>query len=388
MKRKLFIFIGGSDEQNGDYSAVHDLARRGGASNWSSLKDAKPGDAVLIYIRRPHSALVTKAEVLAKPVRGTKGDYAYRAKIGHFELLPNRVSIRDLKHAFPRWAWLRMPRKNCAVPTQYADQLWKLVHEKSSDVQILMTGGQGKKLLEGLATTGRGTIWFVPKLTTIGDVVLFYAEAPLSAIVAVGKALSRPRATNLKWYEAKVGSVRMLDAPITLAELRIMFPDWLWLRSVNMFAYVTPERSKALLERCNLESSMFTKELARSAGGGFGDPETNSLVEQAAVRKVTQILKRRGFKVSSRERERIGYDLEAKKGKTELHVEVKGVSGDGLQFLITQAEVAKAKSDLLFRLMVVTEARTSSARVQEFSGQDFKRVFALTPVSYFAERKR
>ena len=155
-----------------------------------------------------------------------------------------------------------------------------------------------------------------------------------------------------------------------------------------MFAYVTPERGKALLERCTLKSSMFVKELARSAGGGFGDSETNSLVEQAAVRKVTQILKRRGFKVSSRERERIGYDLDATKGKTELHVEVKGVSGDRLQFLITQAEVAKAKSDRFFRLMVVTEARTRSARVQEFSGRDFKRDFALAPVSYFAERKR
>jgi hypothetical protein len=38
MKKRLFIFIGGSDEQNGDYSEVHRLARRGGTANWSSLR--------------------------------------------------------------------------------------------------------------------------------------------------------------------------------------------------------------------------------------------------------------------------------------------------------------------------------------------------------------
>jgi hypothetical protein len=55
-----------------------------------------------------------------------------------------------------------------------------------------------------------------------------------------------------------------------------------------------------------------------------------------------------------------------------------------MQFLITQAEVAKAASDSQFRLMAVTNARTRRARVWEFDGHDFKRRFALMPVSYFA----
>jgi hypothetical protein len=58
-----------------------------------------------------------------------------------------------------------------------------------------------------------------------------------------------------------------------------------------------------------------------------------------------------------------------------------------MQFLITQAEVAKAASDSQFRLMVVTNARTRRARVWEFDGRDFKRRFALMPVSYFARLK-
>ena len=58
-----------------------------------------------------------------------------------------------------------------------------------------------------------------------------------------------------------------------------------------------------------------------------------------------------------------------------------------MQFLITQAEVAKAASDSQFQLMVVTNARTRRARVWEFDGRDFKRRFALMPVSYFARPK-
>jgi hypothetical protein len=58
-----------------------------------------------------------------------------------------------------------------------------------------------------------------------------------------------------------------------------------------------------------------------------------------------------------------------------------------MQFLITQAEVAKAASNSQFQLMVVTNARTRRARVWEFDGRDVKRRFALMPVSYFARPK-
>jgi hypothetical protein len=265
LNRRLLIFIGGSDEQNGDYSRVNRMARRGGTANWSSLRDAQPGDRVLIYIQRPHSALIAEAKVLAE-AKKTEPEhrYPYRARIGRFKLLSNPLDIDALKNAFPRWAWLRYPRSKAIVPPRYADRLWNLVHEKTSVVQI------------------------------------------------------------------------PVDCAIQLV------------------------------------------------GGGFGDAKTNKLIEKAAIRNVTQLLKRRGFRVRSRENERVGYDLDATKGRTDLHVEVKGVAGQGMQFLITQAEVAKAASDRAFRLMVVTEARTRSARVQEFQGQDLKRRFALTPVAYFA----
>ncbi len=105
------------------------------------------------------------------------------------------------------------------------------------------------------------------------------------------------------------------------------------------------------------------------------------------MKKAIQHLTQRGFKIRSREKDGVGYDLDATKGRIELHVEVKGVSGDVLRFPITQKEVATAKSDPFCRLMVVTSARTRHARVHEFHGRDVKRCFALEPLSYLAAKK-
>jgi hypothetical protein len=85
------------------------------------------------------------------------------------------------------------------------------------------------------------------------------------------------------------------------------------------------------------------KILAR--GGGFGDSATNRLVERAAIKEVTRHLRREKFRVKSREKDGIGYDLDAFRAGEELHVEVKGVSGTKLQFPITRGEVRRAERD-------------------------------------------
>jgi hypothetical protein len=73
MKGPLYIFIGGSDEQNGDYTAVHRLAQTGGTARWSSLKDARPGDRALICV---HLAMAStgRSMVRSAPKLTAKGD--------------------------------------------------------------------------------------------------------------------------------------------------------------------------------------------------------------------------------------------------------------------------------------------------------------------------
>jgi hypothetical protein len=342
----------------------------------------------LIHIQRPHSALIAKADVLANAVKGKPGDYAYRAKLGHFELLPNRVGLDTLRKQFPHWAWLRQPRGKAIVPAQYVDKLWKLVNQKQSTVQILIANsGYGLELLEEMARGASSKFWSAPKLTAAGDTVFFYVEAPVSAIVAVGKALTSARATDTKWYEAKIGKLRLLDSPITLSELRAMFPDWAWLRNANMFAYLNQVRAKALLKRRDVKSQNPIGMQTAVFGAGFGDAKTNALVERAAVRRVTKYLKQRGFEVISREKDAIGYDLDAKKGRVVWRVEVKRVSGEKLQFPITRNEVARAESDSSFRLFVVTAARKRHSRVHTYRGRDIASRFVLQPISYMAAEK-
>jgi hypothetical protein len=259
MKSQLFIFIGGVE--NRDYDAIPKLAKRGGTARWSSTKSCKPGDRALIYVVKPCGRLLAKAKVLGTPEKCKAGSYKYRTMIGDFKLLPNQLTIQELKREFPRWGWLRYPRGKAVVPEQYADRLWKLVHQK-------------------------------------------------------------PKAAQ---------------SPVLPAQ-----------------------------------------------GAGFGDAQTNRLVERAAVRKVMHRLRQQGYRVVSREKDRCGYDLEATKGRQELHVEVKGISGQGLQFPITKQEVQVSSADPAFRLVAVTQARTRKAQLWQFTSRQFKKAFRLTPICYMA----
>jgi len=263
MGKNLLIFIGGVD--NNDYKLIHKMAEDGYTSRWSSTKTAKVGDRVLIYIAKPHSALIAKAEVLSPAKKGKDGDWQYVAKIGNVELLPNQLTIKQLKTIFPKWGQLKMFRSKCHVPAEYAKQLWDMVHEKPEDG--------------------------------------------------------------------------------------------------------TPDLEKG------------------SGGAGFGDYKTNKLVEEAAIKKATNFLKQNGYTVVSREKDKIGYDLEARKGSKEIHVEVKGSSGKGNRFLITRQETEMAKNNPLFQIWIVTDALSRKPEIIRFTGARFLEKFELKPISYMAVKQ-
>lgn len=153
-------------------------------------------------------------------------------------------------------------------------------------------------------------------------------------------------------------------------------------RSKATVPEVYADRLWKLVHEKPVEASvMITDE---TGGAGFGDLKTNKLVEQAAVRKVKGLVKRKGYSIVSKERDKKGYDLEAKKGRSVLHIEVKGVSGTKLCFPTTKQEVERAGKDPAFRLMVVTEARTKRAKLHDFKGVKLKQLFQLTPLSFMA----
>ena len=122
-------------------------------------------------------------------------------------------------------------------------------------------------------------------------------------------------------------------------------------------------------------------------GGGFGDPETNRRVEQAAISLVKKYYQEKDWTVQSFEQQKIGYDLLCKNGLQEEHVEVKGIQGDVESFIITSAEVKQSHIDTQFVLCVVTLALSNQPQLHRHTAKDFDQKFILEPISYRAAIK-
>ena len=119
-------------------------------------------------------------------------------------------------------------------------------------------------------------------------------------------------------------------------------------------------------------------------GAGFGNPETNSKVERAAIAVVIDWYESESWTVESVEAKKCGYDMLCRKDSEENHVEVKGVQGKLVAFIITAAEVRQAQNDSDFVLCVVTSALTDDPKLNLYDGETFISDFELSPLSYRA----
>lgn len=175
-------------------------------------------------------------------------------------------------------------------------------------------------------------------------------------------------------------------------------PNWGWPKQPRRVNYLRdPFMVKKLFKLANRKregrdvdnpDEKAAAEIRNSAGAGFGDFKQNLKVELAACKAFKDYYKRKGYLVTSREKENIGYDFDVSKNGETLHVEVKGISGSGFKFPITANEVACAKSDSKFHLAVVSEATTPRRKVHVFTRNEFQNGFGLKPLAYFAEIKR
>ncbi len=123
-------------------------------------------------------------------------------------------------------------------------------------------------------------------------------------------------------------------------------------------------------------------------GAGFGTPENNKLVEQAAIAAVTKWYKDQGWQVRSVEADKCGYDLDARRNGAEEHVEVKGVQGDEPAFIITAGEVRNLMLDRKHVTAVVTSALSMVPLLTRFSRDEFLSNFRLEPLAYRATSRK
>jgi hypothetical protein len=122
------------------------------------------------------------------------------------------------------------------------------------------------------------------------------------------------------------------------------------------------------------------------AGAGFGSPVENRKVEQAAV-KTLRAAYSKGWQLTNRQKDNVGYDFEARRGSHERHIELKGARGPMPSFPITEHEVVSARADSLWRLAVVTDALSVRPRLSEWTAAAFLSEFALRPLSHMARRR-
>lgn len=252
--------------------------------------------------------------------------------------------------------------------------------------------------LTDLAEEGGTDAWASLKEARAGDRVLFYTVQERRAFMASGwiHRSAKPTGDPDDYaYRSVIGSIRLLTQPVPRSVIRQEFPSWGWpryTRNITTVPAKIADRLWAFVHQTGgIEAPPAPQSKSKPAsskrGGGFGNSENNALVEAAAVAAAKRHLRKQGYKVHSREREKIGYDLDATKGTKQLHVEVKGISGQECCFIITQNEVATARIDPFFRLLVVTCARSPRPVISEFQGSELDSRFGLTPISFFATKR-
>lgn len=114
--------------------------------------------------------------------------------------------------------------------------------------------------------------------------------------------------------------------------------------------------------------------------GGFGSPEHRKAVEEAAVEATKLKLETLGYGCVSREKDNVGFDLEAthKNSKDVLHVEVKGTAASLPRFFMTANEHGYREASE-WRLAMVTAA-LGKPRVEIYTRREMEQVFDLTPM--------
>ncbi|MFJ8197337.1 protein NO VEIN domain-containing protein [Streptomyces sp. NPDC096152] len=189
--------------------------------------------------------------------------------------------------------------------------------------------------------------------------------------------LDEQRATRLK--RTVPLNADILPTPVSAHEIRAI-PE---LAGMELFRaqqmsnpiYVSPEEMAALETRLGpwpeypgdapLEITL------GGTGAAFGDPLTNAVVEGVAMNAVLAHYEERGWSVSDVSDRKCGWDVTCTApGRGELHLEVKGISGTTLRFLLTANEYRTAAADSAWRLVAVTDALGTRPAITELTAAE------------------
>lgn len=125
--------------------------------------------------------------------------------------------------------------------------------------------------------------------------------------------------------------------------------------------YADTEQSGPLVKR--VDAFIGGARTPRILGGKRGnkqDQERKARIERAAIRACSDHFEKLGYEVASVEKDNLGWDLQARSGRSILRIEVKGLSSDAFSIELTPNEYqAFLRQDDNYRLVVVLNALSS-----------------------------
>src|ERR1700723_1362452 len=107
---------------------------------------------------------------------------------------------------------------------------------------VLITLGDSDEIIDRLAKSKKPRWWAVGKETKAGDTLLIYFPNPHSSIVASAIALENAKPGDYWPYRAHIGKIKLLTTPISLFEMRKMFPRWKWLNYPRQKQYLDKQK--------------------------------------------------------------------------------------------------------------------------------------------------
>ncbi len=236
-----------------------------------------------------------------------------------------------------------------------------------------------------------GTTEWVPTLKNAGrgDTVLAY-QTNRNELVGLAKVIAlRPRGRYLDLILKPVKKIGVKVRPLKESDRKIAAIPALQPGPIGTLYPIAPTDAKRLLRAAGvylrIERTRAKRQLREvSRGAGFGESESNRVVERAAMTHVARTFRRSGWTVNDVSSEKHGYDLLCKRDRSQLHVEVKGVAGARRQFPITAREKRLWATDTAFVLALVTRAKTKRPSLDLFRGLTALRQFHFEPISYIA----
>ena len=239
----------------------------------------------------------------------------------------------------------------------------------------------------------------LPNGMTKGDTVFMWENDPRCTVVALGELVVPNAGPSGKYRTFKVRYLTNQFPGPNIRELRrvrgISKAYFLKAGPSQTIYPLTRSQGRQLQSlaeekhAADISDTAMTKPREEAAinrflGAGFGSVEENRRVERAAIRTAVKYLRAQGWSIESKERDRVGYDLDCIRMNRKMHVEVKGIRGDAPKFILTAGEHTRVRDDGTFALCIVTRALAPNATVELVRANKLGERLTVTPLAYKA----